>query len=132
MLFRSLAAAGQDNNEHYQVKIDASQLILDHTEDTFVTPVFNGSASLRDAAGHLVEDVSKGARRKKTIDDAYLDQLFADTQQLYRLDQLETGEGGKRELGPLPRTASVLLGSLAIAWLLIGLYLLGGWLRKRG
>lgn len=127
-----LAAAGQDNNEHYQVKIDASQLILDHTEDTFVTPVFNGSASLRDAAGHLVEDVSKGARRKKTIDDAYLDQLFADTQQLYRLDQLETGEGGKRELGPLPRTASVLLGSLAIAWLLIGLYLLGGWLRRRG
>ena len=93
--------------------------------------MFNGSASLRDAAGHLVEDVCKSARRKKAIDDAYLDKLFADTLQLYRLDQLDAGEGGKRELGPLPRTASVLLWSLAIAWVLIGLYVLGGWLLKR-
>lgn len=28
-------------------------------ENTFVTPVFNGSASLRDASGQLIENVVK-------------------------------------------------------------------------
>ena len=45
-----LDRAGEDNNLHYDVKIKASRLLLSHTEDTFVTPVFIGSASLRDAA----------------------------------------------------------------------------------
>jgi multiple sugar transport system substrate-binding protein len=54
-----LAASGSDQKAHYSVKLDAVKLIMDHTEDTFVTPVFNGSASLRDAASYLVEDTVK-------------------------------------------------------------------------
>ena len=44
-----LADIGKDD-DHYEVKIKAAQLLMDNTEHTFVTPVFSGSASLRDAA----------------------------------------------------------------------------------
>ncbi len=127
-----LAAAGTDNGEHYQVKIDASRLIMDHTEDTFVTPVFNGSASLRDAAGYLIEDVSKGARRKKDIDDAYLDELFTNVKKLYHLDQIEVSgsEENSRDLGPLPATAVGLLALLGAAWALILLYMIAERIRS--
>ena len=47
--------------------------LLDHLEDTFITPVFNGSASLRDAAGQLIEDVTKSVRRKQTVAEAYIE-----------------------------------------------------------
>ena len=56
---------------------------MDHTEDTFVTPVFNGSASLRDASSYLVEDTAKNARRSQKIDDSYFNELFKDVSNLY-------------------------------------------------
>jgi multiple sugar transport system substrate-binding protein len=126
-----LARAGEDNREHYSVKIEAARLMLDNVENTFVTPVFNGSASLRDAAGHLIEDTVKSARRKKAVDEAYFSALFADTEKLYRLDQISSSSGGKKELGPLPLTSAVLLGALALIWLLIGCYMLIGIMKKR-
>ena len=58
------------------MKIDAARLLLDNTDNTFVTSVFNGSTSLRSAAGQLIEDVNKSVRRGQTVDDAYLDNLF--------------------------------------------------------
>ena len=51
-----LARKGEDNQEHYDVKIEASELLLNHMSDTFVTPVFNGSADLRQAAGQMIEE----------------------------------------------------------------------------
>ena len=42
-----LANIGADNDLHYDVKLKTSQLLLDNLDNTFVTPVFNGSASLR-------------------------------------------------------------------------------------
>ena len=88
-----LSRAGEDNNTHYQVKMDAVQLLLDHLDDTFVTAVFNGSASLRDAAGQLIEDVTKSVRRSQTVDDAYIQALYADTQSLYHLDAVSPSGG---------------------------------------
>jgi multiple sugar transport system substrate-binding protein len=126
-----LARKGEDNKEHYSVKIEAAELMLDNVEHTFVTPVFNGSASLRDAAGHLVEDTVKSARRKKPVDEAYFSSLFADTEKLYRLDQIASSSGGKKELGPLPATSIALLAGLAVIWLLIGCYMLTGYIKKR-
>ena len=116
-----LSRAGEDNGLYYDVKLRATRLLLDNTDNTFVTAVFNGSASLRDAAGHLVESVVKSVRRKETVDETYMQQLFADTTSLYRLDQIETGAGGKAELGPLPATATVLLWALCGTWLLLGI-----------
>ncbi|MBQ0125167.1 MAG: extracellular solute-binding protein, partial [Clostridiales bacterium] len=49
-----LAREGEDGSTHYDVKIKASKLLMDNTNNTFVTPVWSGSASLRDAAGQLI------------------------------------------------------------------------------
>ena len=80
-----LSREGQDV-AHYDVKIKAVKMLLANSDNTFVTPVYNGSASLRDAAGQLIENVTKSVRRKETVDDAYMDKLFSDVTSLYRLD----------------------------------------------
>jgi multiple sugar transport system substrate-binding protein len=127
-----LSRAGEDNAAHYDAKIAATKLLIENTANTFTTPVFNGSASLRDAAGQMIEEVTKSVRRKQTVDDAYMQQLFSNINSLYRLDQIQTaGAGGPADLGPLPKTAVVLLSSLAFAWVLIGLYFLYDTLRQR-
>ena len=82
-----LSRAGEDNREHYAVKIQATQLGLANIGNTFVTPVFNGSASLRDAAGQLIEDVTKSVRRKQTVDESYMQKLFADTDKVAKVEE---------------------------------------------
>ncbi len=110
-----LSRSGEDNNLYYDVKISAAKLLLDNVENTFVTPVFNGSASLRDAAGQLIENTVKSVIRKQTVDDAYFEKLYGDVTSLYRLDQ--SGES-------VARGTAVLLWALAGTWILILLYLL--------
>ncbi len=121
-----LSLAGTDNDVHYDVKIKAAKLLMDNTENTFVTAVFNGSTSVRDAAGQLVENVTKSVKRKKTVDDAFIDQLYEDVKALYHLDQGagRAGAGGKADLGKLPVPSVVLLTVLVLAWILIGAYAL--------
>ena len=125
-----LSRAGEDNDTYYQVKIDAAKLLLDHLDDTFITPVFNGSTSLRDAAGQLIEDVTKSVRRNQPVDESTIQQLYTDTKALYHLDSTSSS-GGKTELGPLPGTAVALLAVLGGVWVLILLYLLVNWLRGK-
>lgn len=119
-----LSRSGEDNDTHYKVKIDAAKLLLKHPEDTFVTPVFNGSASLRNAAGELIEDVTKSVRRRKTVDQTYLEKLFQDTAALYHLDDSSALSGQKTDLGPLPSGAKALLGGLAGMWAILLLYVI--------
>ena len=114
-----LARIGEDNNVHYEVKIKASELLMAHLDDTFVTPVFNGSASLRDGAGQLIESTVKSVRRGETVDDAYISKLYSDVTSLYRLKRGSTATGEKEELGPLPVTAKLLLGSLITVWVIL-------------
>ena len=119
-----LSRSGEDNQTYYPVKISASKLLLDNTENTFTTPVFNGSASLRDAAGQLIETTVKSVRRKQTVDEAFMENLYEETSALYRLDQIESADtaGERRNLGALPIPSVVLLSVLAGAWVLIILY----------
>ena len=84
-----IANAGIDNKLHYDIKIKASQLLMDNVDNTFVTPVFSGSSSLRDAAGQLIEEVTKARRRGKKVDDAFIENLFDEMTALYRLDQVK-------------------------------------------
>ncbi|MBE5893336.1 MAG: extracellular solute-binding protein [Lachnospiraceae bacterium] len=129
-----LSRAGEDNQHYYDVKIKASKLLLDNTEHTFVTPVFNGSASLRNAAGQMIENVTKSVKRKEEINEAYMDKLFANVTSLYRLDQLDAqggGVSGKQELGPLPGTAVLLLSALACTWILIIGYIFAGVIKQK-
>jgi len=119
-----LSRAGEDSELYYKVKIDATKLLLDNIDNTFITPVFNGSASVRDAAGELIETAAYATRRKLTVDDEFIEKTFSDVQALYRLDQLgqNSASVGKKEFGALPKTAKILLVSMAIAWLLIAVY----------
>ena len=125
-----LSRAGEDNDFYYDVKINAAKLLIENTENTFVTPVFNGSASLRDAAGSLIEDVTKGVLRKKEINDEFVEKLYANATSLYRLDQINVTSAGKADLGPLPGTAVTLLAALAATWALILLYVTVTFLKK--
>ena len=118
-----LAAEGTDSGLHYSVKIQAAKLFLANIDNTFVTPVFAGSASVREAAGELVENVTRSVRRKKTVDDAFIQQLYEDTAALKHLDQITVSGTETRATGALPKASKVLLISLVIVWIaLIGIY----------
>ncbi len=95
-----LSRAGEDNNNYYDVKIKAAEILLEHADDTFVTPVFNGSASLRNAAGELIEDVTKSVRRNETVDQAYMENLYSNVTSLYHLDENGALSGQPADLVP--------------------------------
>lgn len=125
-----LDKSGTDNNLHYDVKIKATKLLLTNMENTFVTPVFNGSASLRDASGQLIENVTKSIKRKETVDDTYINNLYRDITSLYRLGEATTSAYGKKDLGPLPTTSIILLAVLVVTWILIFIYFCRGEIKK--
>lgn len=127
-----MARIGEDNDLHYRVKLEASRLMLDNVDNTFVTPVFNGSASLRNAAGQLIENVCKAVRRNQDINH---DELQSEITSLYKLDQIQKTDGTNTDsqriyLGPLPVGAKVLIGALGIVWGLILLYVCVGFAKK--
>lgn len=121
-----LSRAGEDDDLYYSVKIAASELLLNNAQNTFVTPVFNGSTSLRDASGQMIENTAKSVRRGGVCDEAYLDALFEDVKSMYHLD-----EYGKKDLGPLPQTSVTLLTTLGVTWVLIGAYVVYGVIKRK-
>lgn len=126
-----LSRAGEDNALYYDVKIEASKLLLENTDKTFTTPVFNGSTSLRNAAGQLIEETAKSVRRGEKADEGYLDELFKSVTSLYRLDQRSVTAADSASLGPLPGEARALLAVLGAAWAGIALYALGELLKNK-
>ena len=110
-----LSHAGEDNDTHYAVKLEASKILLENGENTFVTPVFNGSASLRQAAGQLIEEVCKAVRRKQSTDGAALDAIYERVAALNHLDQIRVS-ANSADLGPLPGAARALLAGLGLCW----------------
>ncbi len=130
-----LSEEGTDNDAHYQVKIEAVKTLLKNIDNTFITSVFNGSASLRDAAGTMIETVCKDVKRGKTIDDAYFDNLYDSVNSMYKLDQIErknmqTSDHSK-DLGEMPLPSKILLGSLALCWIGILIWWICGKARRR-
>lgn len=114
-----LLLAGTDS-DHYSVKMDATKLLLDNTSNTFTTPVFNGSASLRDAAGALIENVTKATRRGTDVDEAFIEKTYEDVRSLYKLD-IRRQSADKRETErSLPLASKILIVALAAAWAGIG------------
>ncbi len=128
-----LAAEGSDTDLHYSVKIQAAKLLLKNIENSFVTPVFAGSASVREAAGELIENVTKSGRRRITVDDSYIQSLYKDVSALKHLDQIvpteasaDTGEEKPaakvtaKDLGAMPAASKILLIILPVTWVLLG------------
>ena len=118
-----LNRAGENNSLYYDVKIEATKLLLINTENTFTTPVFNGSTSLRSAAGNLVELTVSSATKNRVINEDFMELLFTRVTSLDKLDQIVTKEGPKKqEFGELPNESKILIGGLAAVWVLIGTY----------
>ena len=69
-----------DSNE-YLVKREATRLVSDNRDNTFVTSVFNGSTNSRNAAGYLIESVF--ANRYKS--PSGIKELFNRVKKLYNL-----------------------------------------------
>lgn len=111
-----LDGKGSDEVLLYDVKLAASKLLRDNIPNTFTTPVFNGSTALRNAAGQLIENFTKSARRNEKIGDAYIEKTYSDIRVMYNLD-LQTSD-------KLPMMSKVLLFSLAVIWLLMGAYVI--------
>ena len=124
-----LSARGLDNDTYYSVKIDATKLLIDNMDNTFTAPVYNGSTSLRNAAGQLIENVTKDTRRKKEINESYMKKLFEEVSVLYKLDQIEKTES--RALGEMPKESVILLSSIGAIWLVIGAFAVISLVKKR-
>jgi len=122
-----LSRSGEDNEMYYDIKLDATRLLLDNTENTFVTPVFNGSASLRNAAGQLIENVTKAVRRGERLN---IRNLYSDVRALYRLDQI-VSEAQGQSFGPMPSESVILLAALAACWAGMGIYVAADKIRKK-
>ena len=125
-----LSRRGEDNDLYYSIKIDATRLLMENTGNTFVTPVFNGSASLRNAAGQLIENTTKSVRRGQQVDDGYIAELYEEVASLHRLDQISTGSG-RVSFGPLPNASRILLWAIGLTWLGMGIYVLFPRLKKK-
>lgn len=124
-----LSRKGENKELYYDIKIEATELLLENTENTFVTSVFNGSASLRNAAGQLIENVTKSVCRGENINLFYFRSLYEDVISLYRLDQITT-ETQLQEFGALPDMSVFLLCTLAGVWVLIVAYGLVNYMKK--
>ncbi len=125
-----LGRGGEDNDLYYQVKIDAAKLLLDNLDNTFITPVFNGSASLRNAAGQMIEEVAKSIRRKQTVDDKYMKNLYEKVSTLYHLDELNLKSGVKMDFEALPAGSVALISAIGTVWVGIGVYYLVKLIKK--
>ena len=129
-----LSRCGEDNQLYYDVKIKASQLLLDNIDNTFVTPVFNGSASLRNVAGELIENATKSTRRKETVDNEFMQTLYKNLISRYKLNTfggaIITDLGAELDFdistditeGPLPAGSKALLITIAAIWITLGFY----------
>lgn len=118
-----LSRQGEDNEKYYDIKLRATKLLIDNVDNTFVTPVFSGSASLRDASGQMIESVTKAVKRSQTVDDAFIEKLYGDMISLYKLDQVGDSADTKPELGKLPTESVILICVIAFAWICIVVYI---------
>lgn len=121
-----LSREGQDNNLYYSIKIKAAKLLMENTGNTFVTPVFNGSADLRSAAGEMIEIVTKEVRRGKQTGEELIEKAFNEASSLYRLESIIPDSFGvsKSEFGPMPLGSKALIVCLSAVWIIIISYLI--------
>lgn len=95
----------------YPVRIEATKILLNNIDNTFVTPVFSGSSLVRSAAGYLIEGIFKPKYKK----DNGIDLLFEETYALYNLNTVVKEEAIKEDTGNNNITY-VLIGSILLAW----------------
>jgi multiple sugar transport system substrate-binding protein len=124
-----LSKAGEpDDSEtglsYYKVKIDCAKLLLNNLDNTFITPVFNGSANLRNAAGQMIEEVAKSVKRGQEINDEYINALYDRMSTLYHLEEISANEEGptKIDFDGISKESTILIAAVGGVWLILGAY----------
>lgn len=117
-----LSRSGENNDLYYDIKLDATKLVLENIDNMFVAPVFNGSASLRNAAGQLIEEVTKAARRKKTVDDEFVTKLYDEMISLYKINEINRDPSTIVKYKTMPTASIVLISVISATWLFIASY----------
>lgn len=127
-----LNRSGENNGLYYDVKIKASELLINNTENSFTTPVFNGSTSLRNAAGELIELTVSSALKNRAINDDFMELLFERVTALHKLDQIESSGNYKNfENKTLPTESIILLSAIGCTWIGIIGFALISFVKKR-
>ncbi|MBO4949484.1 MAG: extracellular solute-binding protein [Clostridia bacterium] len=128
-----ISREGEDNDLYYDIKIKAAKLLSENTDNTFTTPVFNGSADLRSAAGEMIEIVTKSVRRGQTVNEKFIEGVFDEASSLYRLESIEPGLSSpkKADFGPLPTGAKALIISLVSVWIILIVYAVASSKKRR-
>ena len=126
------------NNLYLPVKIDAAKILLDNLDNTFVTSVFNGSASVRNAAGGLIDETVKTVNRNQPTTPSDIDAIYSKLVSQYHLDQINVANSNNENdnlsvhnLGPLPVESLVLLIVLSAIWLGLGITFAFLYVKKR-
>ena len=81
-----LNSPSYDDANLYPIKLDATKLVLDYTNNTFITPVFNGSSSVRSLAGALIEQT---VFLNKEATDSDIEDIFQRMRSLYKIDNIK-------------------------------------------
>lgn len=142
--YLSRAGERDENGEpvelYYDIKIEASKLFNDNIENTFVTPVFSGSAKVRDAAGQLIENICRVAKRHDgtVINNKYISKVYNDVIKLKNLsiDTSKTPTDGNGQMpssggSEMPVGSIALIVVLSAVWLLIVVYVVWQYVQKR-
>lgn len=114
-----------NDEDEYYIKRDATQIIIDNIDNTFITPVFNGSSSARNAAGYLIEAIFN----KKYQNEEGIEQLYSNVDSRYNLSTYVIGDFKDKLVIPElsiqdKRIKNILILSIGLVWLGIGIYLL--------
>ncbi len=109
-----------NDSSEYKVKRDASKLVLDNVDNTFISPVFNGSSYVRDAGSYLIEAVCGKNNRYKKYEE--LDELFEKCIEKNNLSELMDGENTIHR--KIYKEGIILLSTIGGVWLLMGGYVL--------
>ena len=107
-----------NNENEYKVKRDATKLVLDNIENTFISPVFNGSSDVRDAGSYLIEGVCGNNTRYKKYNE--LEALYEKCIKNYGLQDLLDGKLPSKSIS---KESIIMLSILGITWILLGTYI---------
>ncbi len=108
-----------NSTTEYSVKLDATKLVLDNVNNTFISPVFNGSSDVRDCGSYLIEACCGNNTRYKTSED--IDTLYQKCIEKYGLQEILNNTDQKRTISPV---AITLLTSIGVIWVIMGSYVL--------
>lgn len=108
-----LSSPDDSNPDYYSVKLDATKLVLDNIDNTFISAVFNGSTRLRYAGSYILDQICKG---RQAYSGSEINEILNKSKSLYKITNIKNNSG---ELGELPKEAKIMIISLVSVWVVL-------------